>query len=300
MPSPRLMILVLALTVSLSLESVGLGDMSSPNKDRSRKAGWHTNFAAAQAEAKALGKPLLVHFYADWCGPCQQMERNVLNQPAVLRSLGTDMVGVKINADHHPDLRSRFGVSGYPSDVVVSPTGDVSNRYVGATSESGFVARMKREGAKYPSKPEVQLADQTKERTDQPAVAVPAENRKLLGLDGYSPVALAKGKLWKKGDPRHAAKYQGLTYHFANADELEMFLAEPAKYTPKLLGCDPVVLAESGRAVRGKTVHGVFFRNNVYLMVSEANREEFLKKPAFYADKRFAVSADEIEQFVSR
>jgi thiol-disulfide isomerase/thioredoxin/YHS domain-containing protein len=294
------MITVLASIFSLVLTAASFGDMSPAGKSLSRTAGWHTNFAEAQAEAQALGKPLLVHFYADWCGPCQQMERSVLNQPAVLRCLGVEMVGVKINADHHADLKNRFGVSGFPSDVVVSPAGEVSTRFVGATSESSFIARLKREGAKYPSKPDTQLAKRDEEKTEKPAVAIPAADRKHLGLEGYSPVSLTTGKLWKKGNPRYAAKHQGLTYHFASADELEMFEANPARYVPKLLGCDPVILSESGRAVRGKPVHGVFYRNSVFLMATEANREEFLENPAFFADKRFAVEVDEIEQYVRR
>jgi YHS domain-containing protein len=182
----------------------------------------------------------------------------------------------------------------------VSPSGSVSNRYVGGSSESGFIARLKSEGAKYPSRPDVLLASKSEEKTDKPAVAVPAPTREHLGLDGYSPVALSASQLWKKGLPEFAGKHQGVTYHFASALELELFQANPGKYTPRLLGCDPVILSESGRAVRGKTVHGALFRDSVFLMATEANRAEFLKNPALYADKKFAVELDEIEQFVSR
>ena len=41
--------------------------------------GWHKNYSKAYFEAKRLGLPLVVHFYTDWCGPCQQMEASVLN-----------------------------------------------------------------------------------------------------------------------------------------------------------------------------------------------------------------------------
>ncbi len=298
----RLMMTVLVSTLPLFSATAGRGDTTPPGKERARKSGWHTSFSEAQAEAKTLGKPLVVHFYADWCGPCQQMERNVLNQPGVLRCLGADVVGVKINADHHADLRSRFGVSGYPSDVMVSPSGEVSTRYVGGTGESGYIARLKSEGAKYPSRSETRVAANYRGKSPKPAIAQrPGQSfGEPLGLDGYSPVALTTGKLWKKGKPEYATTHKGVAYHFSTADELELFQADPAAYSPKLLGCDPVILSESGRAVRGKTEHGVFFRNAVFLLANEANREQFLKNPSYYADQKFAVEVDEIEQYVSR
>lgn len=295
----RFMTSPLALTVLFSLATVALGDMTPAGKTVAPKSGWHTSFSDAQAEAKALGKPLLLHFYADWCGPCQTMERSVLNQPGVVRCLGVDVVGVKINADHHKDLMSRFGVSGFPTDVLVSPTGSVSTRSVGISSETSFIDRMKREGAKYPARPETQLAKSSaKSDASKPAVArKPGDD---LGLGGYSPVALATGKLWKKGQPEYTAEYQGVTYRFANEDERELFEENPSAYAPKVLGCDPVILSDTGRAVKGKIELGVFFRKGVFLMATEESREEFLNNPAFYADKRFAVEAEEIEQFVTR
>lgn len=298
MQSLRLIVTVVATTFAISLANTAPAEMGAASKKSTLpKTGWHTSFSQAEAEAKALGKPLLIHFYADWCGPCQKMESNVLNEPAVLRCLGKDVVGVKVNADHHSDLKSRFGISGFPSDVVVSPKGQVSSRYVGYTSESSYVARLKKEGDKYPSKPAAQLAKAEKSATKE---SKSDEKAKHLGLDGYSPVALTTGKLWKKGQPEFAARYRGIIYHFANEEELELFLETPDTYAPRLLGCDPVILAKSGRAVRGDIEHGVFFREKVYLMATGANREEFLKNPALYADKQMAVEADKIEQLVSR
>ena len=300
MQSLRFFTKALALTVMFSYAAVCVGDMTPAGNAVAPKTGWHTSFSQAQAEAKALGKPLLLHFYADWCGPCQTMERSVLNQPGVVRCLGVDVIGVKINADHHKDLMSRFGVSGFPTDVLASPEGSVSTRSVGISSETSFIDRMKREGAKYPARPDTQVAKSSaKEQTTlKPAIArKPGDD---LGLGGYSPVALATGKLWKKGQPEYTALHQGITYQFANEDERDLFQEDPANYVPKLLGCDPVILSDSGRAVKGKIELGVFFRKGVFLMATEESREEFLSNPGFYADKSFAVEVEEIEQFVTR
>lgn len=299
MQSLRFFTSIVLTTLALALANTAQADKGTAQKQASvPKTGWHTSFSQAEAEAKALGKPLVVHFYTDWCGPCQQMERNVLNETAVLKCLGADVVGVKVNADQHPDLKSRFGISGFPTDVLVSPTGEVSTRYVGYASPSSYVARLKKEGAKHPSHPAAEVAETSEKASKQRAKR--KADKKHLGLDGYSPVALTTGQLWKKGQPEFAATYRGILYHFVNEDELNLFLETPDSYAPQLLGCDPVILMESGRAVQGDIEHGVFFRERVYLMATEANREAFLKKPAFYADKQFAVEADKIEQLVSR
>lgn len=299
MQSLRFVATTVVITISFALANSAQAEKGAARKSSSLpKAGWHTSFTQAEAEAKALGKPLVVHFYADWCAPCKKMESTVLNQPEVLRCLGSDVVGVKVNADHHPDLKSRFGVSGYPSDVLVGPTGGVSTRYVGYASQTSYVARLKKEGAKYPSQPTAKVVAKSEKASDKEPQ--PDRDRQHLGLDGYSPVALTTGKLWKKGKPDFAARYRGSVYHFVNAEELDLFLETPSDYAPRLLGCDPVILAKSGRAVRGDIQHGVFFRKRVFLMATNANREEFLKNAPFYADKQLAVEADKIEQLVSR
>jgi thiol:disulfide interchange protein len=184
MQSLRFTTRALAFTTLVSLATVGLGDMTPNGNGISQKTGWHTSFTEAEAQAKALGKPLLLHFYADWCGPCQQMERTVLNQPSVVRCLGVDVVGVKINGDHHADLLSRFGVSGFPTDVLVSPDGEVSVRSIGISSETAFIDRLKREGAKYPARQDTQLAESSaKEHTTfKPAIA--RKPNDVIGLDG--------------------------------------------------------------------------------------------------------------------
>ena len=93
--------------------------VSFPAVSRGQNAEWESSFEAAQKKANETGKTLLVHFYADWCGPCRAMERSVFSSPQVKSALTDGIVAVKVNSDNRRDLVSRYGVTALPSDVFV-------------------------------------------------------------------------------------------------------------------------------------------------------------------------------------
>ncbi|MBQ9848369.1 MAG: thioredoxin [Clostridia bacterium] len=76
---------------------------------------------------KNQSKPVLLDFYADWCGPCR-MVSPIVDEIAEERS---DIVVGKVNVDDEPELAQSFGVSSIPT-LVVLKNGAVSERAVGA------------------------------------------------------------------------------------------------------------------------------------------------------------------------
>ena len=72
--------------------------------------------------------PLLVDFYADWCGPCRIMTP-VLD--AIARDRAGEVLVAKVDTDRHPDAAMRFGVRGIPTLIAFSGGREVA-RQVGA------------------------------------------------------------------------------------------------------------------------------------------------------------------------
>lgn len=111
---------------------------------------WRPDFQAAEERAREEQLPMLIHFGATWCGPCRQMERNVLGTAQVRESLSEGIVGVKVDSDRRRDLMKRFGVSVLPTDLVVAPDGKVLLRQAGYTdvkSYSDLIRRFRKPNA---------------------------------------------------------------------------------------------------------------------------------------------------------
>ena len=72
-------------------------------------------------------KPVLIDFYADWCGPCR-MVSPIVDEIAEERD---DIVVAKVNVDEENELASRFGVFSIPT-LVVLKNGKVSRQLSGA------------------------------------------------------------------------------------------------------------------------------------------------------------------------
>ena len=81
------------------------------------------DFTAALARAKATGKQVFIDFEATWCGPCHTMDEWIWTDAAVAARLNQGFIGVKIDADREKALVKRYNIAGYPTMLIVDPTG---------------------------------------------------------------------------------------------------------------------------------------------------------------------------------
>lgn len=96
--------------------------------------------AASFDEAIAGGQPVLVDFFAAWCGPCRMIAPNV---EEVAAEFGGKAIVGKVNVDEEPELAQRFGVMSIPT-LIVLKDGKVVEQAVGARGKADIAAMIRR------------------------------------------------------------------------------------------------------------------------------------------------------------
>jgi thiol:disulfide interchange protein DsbD len=109
---------------------------------------WREDFKAAEAEALASGKPMLVDFSASWCGACGELERHTFSNPDVVKE-GQRFVTVRVDLSpgkDNPEKReylARYAQRGLPLVVLHNADGRESTRVTGFVDADRFVSRLR-------------------------------------------------------------------------------------------------------------------------------------------------------------
>jgi thioredoxin 1 len=98
------------------------------------------NEADFEREVLRADRPVLVDFWAPWCGPCHRVAPAL---EAIARDQASALKVVKVNVDENPGLASRYGTMSIPTMIVVKGGREV-DRWVGALPESAIRSRIAR------------------------------------------------------------------------------------------------------------------------------------------------------------
>jgi thioredoxin 1 len=96
----------------------------------------HLTEATFDEEVKSADTPVLVDFWAEWCGPCKAIAP-ILDEIATEKSGALQIA--KVNVDENPGLARQFGVQSIPT-MIVFKDGEIVGKMVGAKGKDQLLA----------------------------------------------------------------------------------------------------------------------------------------------------------------
>lgn len=102
---------------------------------------WNNDLDKGLSQAKRENKPVLIDFYADWCGWCERMDKDTYTDPKVIE-LSKRFVMIKVNTEGARRASIKYGVRSLPTIVLTDASGREIGRVTGYRPASSFLNEM--------------------------------------------------------------------------------------------------------------------------------------------------------------
>jgi thioredoxin 1 len=96
----------------------------------------HVSDDTFEAEVLKSGTPVLVDFWAEWCGPCKMIAPTL---DEVAKEYSGRLKVAKVNVDHNQAIPPKYGIRGIPT-LILFKNGNAEATKVGAVSKSQLTA----------------------------------------------------------------------------------------------------------------------------------------------------------------
>jgi thioredoxin 1 len=93
-----------------------------------------TDDASFQKDVLESQVPVIVDFWAEWCGPCRQIAPAL---EAIAGAMGDKVKIVKLNVDENPNVAGKYGIMSIPT-LMVFKNGQLADRKVGASPQAAL------------------------------------------------------------------------------------------------------------------------------------------------------------------
>lgn len=241
--------------------------------------GWGEDYESAKATAEKSGKLILLAFSgSDWCGWCVKMEKDIYSDSKFIKQAKKKFVLLMIDnprnksilsplaQKQNPELVSQFQIRGYPSTVIVRPSGEEVRRFGGYQSRGvdAFLEKLDKVAEEAGVKGKAEVSDEEAKKDDRffpdPADKAKVASREskqrkenalsAITLDEFAGIAFfskaSEGKPSLK-EPYHILSEVAKTYYSGNK-LTGLKLAAPAKTVKEM--SDETIRIETCKLVR--------------------------------------------------